>query len=104
MSSRVAREKAVFCEEVLENRRILEELAGRPAWHFCYPSGDGDPVFLPWLSELGVETATTTVGDLARPEHDPLLLPRFVDTMTQPEVSFEAWLSGARSILKRRST
>lgn len=101
---RTPREKAVFCEEVLENRRILEEFAGRPATHFCYPSGDVDPVFLPWLRELDVETATTTVGDLARPEHDPLLLPRFVDTMTQSEVLFEAWLSGARSMLKRGST
>jgi peptidoglycan/xylan/chitin deacetylase (PgdA/CDA1 family) len=100
---RTPRERAVFLEEVRENRRILQEFTGHPTTHFCYPSGDVDPLFLPWLRELNVETATTTVPDLARPGDDPLLLPRFVDTMAQPEVMFEGWLSGARSILKRLS-
>jgi len=100
---RTPRDKSAFCREVIENRRILEELAGRPATHFCYPSGDVDPVFLPWLRELEVETATTTrVGGLARAEHDPLLLPRYTDTMTQPEVWFESWASGAGAIFDRR--
>jgi peptidoglycan/xylan/chitin deacetylase (PgdA/CDA1 family) len=102
---RVPREKAAFFHEVLENRRILEELAGRPATHFCYPSGDVDPVFLPWLRELKVETATTTnVADLAGAGHDPLLLPRFVDTMAQSEAVFESWVSGAGAILRHRSS
>jgi peptidoglycan/xylan/chitin deacetylase (PgdA/CDA1 family) len=100
---RTPREKAVFFEEVHENRRILEELTGRPTTHFCYPSGDVDPIFLPWLRELEIQTGTTTVADLARTGDDPLLLPRFVDTMAQPEALFEGWLSGARSILKQRS-
>lgn len=100
---RTPREKSAFCHEVLENRRILEQLSGRPATHFCYPSGDVDPVFLPWLRELEVETATTTVvAGLARAKHDPLLLPRYMDTMAQPEVVFESWLSGAGAILNRR--
>jgi peptidoglycan/xylan/chitin deacetylase (PgdA/CDA1 family) len=97
---RTPREKSAFYEEVLENRRILEDLSGRPAVHFCYPSGDVDPAFLPWLRELDVETATTTAVGLARAEHDPLLLPRFVDTMAQPEVLFESWLSGAAALLR----
>jgi peptidoglycan/xylan/chitin deacetylase (PgdA/CDA1 family) len=99
---RTPREKEVFFEEVRENRRILEDLTGRSTTHFCYPSGDVDSVFLPWLRELNVETATTTAPNLASPGDDPLLLPRFVDTMNQPEVLFESWLSGARSMLKRR--
>jgi len=100
---RAPREKAAFCHEVLENRRILEELAGRPATHFCYPGGDVDRVFLPWLRQLEVETATTTgVADLATAEYDPLLLPRYVDTMARSEVQFEAWLCGAGAILSRR--
>lgn len=99
---RTPREKAAFCREVQENRRILEDLVGRPAVHFCYPSGDVDPVFLPWLRELKVETATTGFAGLAMAEHDPLLLPRYVDTMVQSEVLFESWLSGTRAILRRR--
>jgi peptidoglycan/xylan/chitin deacetylase (PgdA/CDA1 family) len=101
---RTPREKSTFRNEVLENRRILEEMTGRPATHFCYPSGDVDSVFLPWLRELDVETATTGVAGLARAEHDPLLLPRYVDTMAQSEVLFESWLSGAGAILRRGSS
>ena len=100
---RTPRDKATFCSEVLENRRILQEMTGRPATHFCYPSGDVDPVFLPWLRELEVETATTTnVAGLAKAEGDPLLLPRYVDTMSKSELLFESWLSGAGAILSRR--
>ena len=97
---RTPREKSLFCQEVLENRRILEGMTGRPATHFCYPSGDVDPVFLPWLRELKVETATTGFSGLARATHDPLLLPRYVDTMAKSEVVFESWLSGAGAILR----
>jgi peptidoglycan/xylan/chitin deacetylase (PgdA/CDA1 family) len=99
---RTPRDRASFFAEVLENRRILQETTGDPATHFCYPSGDVDPVFLPWLRELGVETATTTaVAGLAKAEDDPLLLPRYVDTMDKSEVVFESWLSGAGAVLSR---
>jgi len=99
---RTPRDKTAFCNEVLENRRILEKSSGRPASHFCYSSGDVDPVFLPWLRELGVETATTTFNGLAMANHDPLLLPRYIDTMAQSEIMFESWLSGAGAMLSRR--
>jgi peptidoglycan/xylan/chitin deacetylase (PgdA/CDA1 family) len=99
---RTPRDRASFFAEVLENRRILQETTGDPATHFCYPSGDVDPVFLPWLRELGVETATTTaVAGLAKAADDPLLLPRYVDTMDKSEVVFESWLSGAGAVLSR---
>jgi peptidoglycan/xylan/chitin deacetylase (PgdA/CDA1 family) len=93
--------KAQFLDEVRENRRIVEESTGRAANHFCYPDGKTDPAFLPWLRELGVETATTCVTGLARADHDPLLLPRFTDTMGQSELVFESWLAGAGSMLTR---
>lgn len=88
-------ERSAFCREVLENRRIIEALTEQPATHFCYPSGHVAPAFLPWLRDLGVTTATTCSVGLATPAHDPLLLPRYVDTIAQSEVTFEGWLSGA---------
>ena len=100
---RTPREKSAFQREVLENRHIIERLTGRSATHFCYPSGDVDALFLPWLRDLGVETATTCDVDLATTEHDPLLIPRFVDTMLQTPVVFEGWLSGAAHMLSRKS-
>jgi peptidoglycan/xylan/chitin deacetylase (PgdA/CDA1 family) len=96
---RTPREESAFRSEVIENRRILEKYTGRPATHFCYPSGDVDPVFLPWLRELNVETATTGFSGLAQAEDNSLLLPRWVDTMAKSEVLFESWLSGAGAIL-----
>jgi peptidoglycan/xylan/chitin deacetylase (PgdA/CDA1 family) len=96
---RTPRDEPAFRREVLENRAILEDLAARPATHFCYPSGDVDPAFLPWLRALAVETATTCRAGMARPDHDPLLLPRYVDTMAQSELMFESWLSGAGALL-----
>lgn len=100
---RTPRDKQAFSSEVTENRRILEALTGRPATHFCYPSGDVDAVFLPWLRELGVDTATTTaIAGMADAAHDPLLLPRFSDTMAQSEVVFEGWLCGVGDILRPR--
>jgi peptidoglycan/xylan/chitin deacetylase (PgdA/CDA1 family) len=100
---RTPRDESAFRGEVLENRRILEDLAGRPARHFCYPSGNVEPAFLPWLRDLEVETATTCRAGMAKAEHDPLLLPRYVDTLAQSEVMFESWLSGTGAMLKPRA-
>jgi hypothetical protein len=50
-----------------------------------------------------VETATATaIAGLARAGDEPLLLPRYVDTMDKSEVLFESWLSGAEAWLSRR--
>lgn len=96
---RSPREKSSFYAEIFENRSIIEQLTGRPAVHFCYPSGDVDSCFLPWLRDLDVETATTCSVALAHPSQDALLMPRFVDTLLQPEIVFESWLCGAGSFL-----
>jgi peptidoglycan/xylan/chitin deacetylase (PgdA/CDA1 family) len=94
-------EEPLFLEEIRENRRIVEDSTGQAANHFCYPSGKTNPAFLPWLKALGVETATTCVADLARSDDDPLMLPRFPDTMGQSELVFESWLAGAGAMLTR---
>ena len=96
---RTPRDKEAFIGEIVENRRILESCTGREAAHFCYPSGDWDQVFFPWLREAGVETATTGIPRLARATDEPLLLPRYVDTMLQPETVFEGWLCGVVDLI-----
>jgi peptidoglycan/xylan/chitin deacetylase (PgdA/CDA1 family) len=97
---RTPRSKAEFTRELVENRNVIQKLTGRRADHFCYPSGDHDPVFFPWLKELGVRTATTCDAGLASREVDSLRLPRFVDTMQQPEIMFESWLTGAAQLAR----
>ena len=97
---RTPRNEAQFCNEIRENRRILESFSNTPATHFCYPSGDTDPMFLPWLRELSVATATTCIPRLAKRGDDPLLLPRFIDAMGQSEVTFESWLAGIAGAMR----
>ena len=96
---RTPRDAAQFRFEVGENRRILESLTQRAAEHFCYPSGDHDPMFLPLLRDLGVKSATIGVARLTTAADEIMLLPRFVDTMAQSELVFESWLTGLASLL-----
>jgi peptidoglycan/xylan/chitin deacetylase (PgdA/CDA1 family) len=98
-------DEALFTREIVDNRRELAAILGDPALlrHFCYPSGQYERAFLPWLRAAGVTSATTCDPGLARPAHDPLLLPRFIDTMGQSSLSFEAWISGFAELLPRRT-
>ena len=89
-----------FVEEIRENRTRIEAMTGRPAVHFCYPSGVYRASYLPLLTAEGVVSATTTKPGIADPSTNPLLLPRFVDTSTVSPAEFEAWLHGVMPWLK----
>lgn len=101
---RTPRDRELFMREINDNVRVAHDLLGstKPFEHFCYPSGDYSGEFLEWLRECGVRYATTCVPELASAHGDPLLLPRFVDTMGQSELSFEAWATGFAALLPRR--
>jgi peptidoglycan/xylan/chitin deacetylase (PgdA/CDA1 family) len=96
---RTPRIEADFRSEIETNRQILEPITRQPAVHFCYPSGDVDPKFLPWLQSMGVTSATTGVAGLASATENVLLLPRYVDTMLQSELMFESRISGLQTEL-----
>jgi len=102
---RVPRDSSLFAREIEDNRSVLATAGLDPAHlvHFCYPSGVHHPEFLPWLREAGVVSATTCVAGMASRRDEPLLLPRIIDTMLTPEVEFEAWASGVRGLLNRRT-
>ncbi len=85
---------SLFVREIRDNRNRIRDFTGREAVHFCYPSGEYAPEFLPWLRELGVRSATTCEAGLASPHSDPLLLPRMLDGEQVAPVEFEAWLCG----------
>ena len=101
---RTPRDREQFMREITDNVAVTKELRGDiPVLeHFCYPSGEYYGEFLPWLRESGVRYATTCLPDLADSATDPLLIPRFVDTMGQSELSFEAWVSGFAALLPHR--
>jgi peptidoglycan/xylan/chitin deacetylase (PgdA/CDA1 family) len=99
---RTPRDPALFTREIIENRdRIIELRAVRPT-HFCYPSGHYRSDMLPLLRDEGVRSGTTCVPGYVTPATNPLMAPRFVDTMLMPETVFRGWLSGFAALLPRR--
>jgi len=99
---RMPRERHLFVREIVDNRNFLAAVGQSSANHFCYPSGVYAECFLSWLSELGVQSATTCDPGLAGPKTRMLLLPRLVDSCAVSDVEFEGWLSGMSQLLPRR--
>ncbi len=100
---RTPRNRDLFLRELRDNAAVIHELRGAaPLEHFCYPIGDYHGEFLAWLRESNVRVATTCVPDLASPDSEPLLVPRYIDTMLQSPVDFESWVSGFAALLPKR--
>ncbi|MEO6529204.1 MAG: polysaccharide deacetylase family protein [Gemmatimonadaceae bacterium] len=101
---RTPNDRALFTREILENRARIDSIrgGGGTARHFCYPSGEYRPEFLPWLSETGVISATTCDPGLASPKSAPLLLPRLVDTSYLSALDVEGWLAGMSAFFMPR--
>jgi peptidoglycan/xylan/chitin deacetylase (PgdA/CDA1 family) len=99
---RTPMDEALFTREIRDNRAWLAPHLANVPNHFCYPSGVYRKEFLPWLRAENVISGTTCDHGLAERATDPLMLPRFLDSMGCSEVSFESWLCGASSFLERR--
>jgi len=90
-----------FLREIDDNRRLIEEISGRAARHFCYPSGLYRPHYFPWLRERGVISAATCEPGLASRKTDPMRTPRLVDAGGLNDDEFEGWLCGVSAALPR---
>lgn len=99
---RTPKDAVLFGKEIRENRERLREITGKNPQHFCYPSGVYQAQFLPWLAEQQVLSATTCDISLASAAHNPLLLPRFIDTPGRSQIEYESWLSGVGHMLSRK--
>ena len=100
---RTPRDRSMFVREIRDNAAMIQELRGQSALtHFCYPSGDYHGSFFSWLRENGVRVATTCVPDLVTKTTEPMLVPRFIDTMHQTPTDFESWTSGFAALMPRR--
>lgn len=99
---RTPKDHKLFLREIEDNRAIIKEMTGSTAKHFCYPSGVYEPMFLPWLREAGVVSATTCELGFASRQSNPLLLPRFLDNESLSDIEFESWLTGVSLALPRR--
>jgi len=99
---RVPEDRESFRDEISANRERLPRSAGNPLAHFCYPKGQTNPAFLPWLVQMGIQSAVTCVPGLAGPLSEFLLLPRFLDSASFSNTVFKAWVSGFAALLPRR--
>ena len=89
-----------FASETIESKKLLEDITGAVATHFCYPSGEYRPHQKAWLRELGVASATTTRHGLSYPGMDAMELPRFLDSDAHAPELFDAALTGLLAILR----
>ncbi len=83
--------------EIQLNREKLGAILGKPATdfvHFCYPSGEHDPRVFATLQAAGIESATTTLFDLAAPGSNLLAMPRVLDGESVSDIELAAMLSG----------
>jgi peptidoglycan/xylan/chitin deacetylase (PgdA/CDA1 family) len=96
-------DRRLFLREIDDNRAWIEDVTGVPPRHFCYPSGQWNRAFFPWLTERGVLSATTCEQGLVTPAAEHLLLPRLIDTSSCAPIEFEGWIAGPGSLLQRPS-
>ena len=95
--------RELFTREIKDNRDSIQSMTGSSPTHFCYPAGVYDDTFIPWLKEMGVESATTCDTQLATRSSHPYLLPRLIDNSNLSPVEFEGWLAGVSAVLPQRS-
>ncbi len=90
-------------KEIEDNRTVLRRITGRPLVHFCYPSGEYTSEQLPWLTRMGIKTATTTKPGFNRRGASVFELTRFLDTENITMLEFEAEMSGFFELIRRCS-
>lgn len=94
--------RELFTREIRDNRDSIQSMTGSSPTHFCYPAGVYDNTFIPWLKEMGVESATTCDPHLATRSTHPYFLPRVIDNSNLSPVEFEGWLAGVSAALPQR--
>jgi len=87
--------------ELIENQAVVERLTGRRSRHFCYPSGRDELWSRDLLTDLGIESATTTQSGFNYAHTPPLGLRRFLDAADISQLEFEAEMCGVLEIARR---
>lgn len=86
--------------ELKENRELLDHILAKPLRHFCYPSGEWDPIHWPMLESAGILSATTCEAGLNTRATPRYALRRFLDGEHISDIEFEAELCGFLELLR----
>jgi peptidoglycan/xylan/chitin deacetylase (PgdA/CDA1 family) len=87
--------------EISRNRKMIEELTGSEARHFCYPSGEHSGRHPEWLGRLGIVSATTCHPGLNNGSTSVMLLNRFLDSDSTSDIAFEAQICGVYELARK---
>ncbi|QGJ70719.1 Hypothetical protein PBC10988_24170 [Planctomycetales bacterium 10988] len=83
-------------EEAKTCRELLEAATGKPARHFCYPTGKWQQSAWTDLRRAGMQTAVTTMLGPNFPQTSPLCWRRQLDGEDRTQLEFEFELSNLR--------
>jgi len=87
-------------KEIVDNRKVLDEVVDYPPVHFCYPSGIWNKGQWPWLEQMDVQSATTCLPGLNNSAYQALELKRFLDGENISEIEFMAELFGFKELAR----
>jgi len=94
-------ERESLVSEIEENRRAIAPLSNSKLVHHCYPSGEYSEHQIPWLKDIGIETATTVTPGFNSAKTDRYQLQRFLDWEQISLIEFEAEMSGILELIRR---
>ncbi|MCP5185804.1 MAG: polysaccharide deacetylase family protein [Pseudomonadales bacterium] len=84
--------------QLVESRRILEEITGKPCISFCYPNGDWDHQSTVDVAQAGYQIAFSVDGGLNRPGTNLYTIRRVFVPTRFSEAQVEALSCGALSL------
>jgi peptidoglycan/xylan/chitin deacetylase (PgdA/CDA1 family) len=70
--------------EIIDSKKLLEDMFGQRVRHFCYPYGDWNEAIRDIVREAGYETATTTIPGFNTAGTDPFALRRLLARHRRP--------------------
>lgn len=94
---------AAMAREINDNRRMIQDVTGTQARHFCYPSGEYRGQHPQWLRSLGIASATTCNPGFNGANTSVMLLNRFLDSDSRSDISFEAEICGVGELARQLS-
>jgi len=70
--------------EIIDSKKMLEDIFGQPVRHFCYPYGDWNEAVRDMVREAGYETATSTIPGFNDAMTDAFVLQRLLARHERP--------------------